>query len=194
MNNKIQEIRATLNRNIFVGERYERNIQNMLTEAYIIIALGIIMTLINLYRKDYVTVLAPAAFIVLGILDIYFVKVRHSRRFSVIATSITVILVFTYCILFVTNGFAFLWTLLIPLSFCYMFGMKEGIVVSSYFQVLYIVAFYTPLRHRLEGHFAPIAMDRFPILFFFNALITIFVMYPVPRSLLCSCSTRQEAC
>ena len=116
MRENIQTIRETLRRSIFVGERYERNLQNMLTESYIILVLGAVMVLINLLKKDYSTALAPFSFFVLGVLDIYFLKVRRSRRFSVAATSITILLVFTYCILFLTNGFAFLWTLLIPLS------------------------------------------------------------------------------
>ncbi len=37
MREKLREMRDTLNRSIFVGERYDRNIQNMLTEAYIIL-------------------------------------------------------------------------------------------------------------------------------------------------------------
>ena len=158
--------------------------QNMLTEAYIIIVLALIMVLINIRKNDYRTMIAPFAFLVLSMLDIYFVKVRRSRRFSVVATSITIIIVFTYCILFVTNGFAFLWTLLIPLSVCYMFGVKEGIILSAYFQALYMIAFYTPVRRTLEGHFSTIILDRFPILFFFNALITCYVMYQYHKSAL----------
>ena len=34
---------TTINRSIFVGERFERNIHNLLTESYIFIALGVSM-------------------------------------------------------------------------------------------------------------------------------------------------------
>jgi hypothetical protein len=86
MGMKIREIRETLNRSIFVGERYKRNVQNMLVESNIIIALGIVMALVNILKKDYITMLSPLSFVVLGVLDIYLLKVRHSRRSSVIAT------------------------------------------------------------------------------------------------------------
>ena len=181
---KIREIRDTLNQSIFVGERYERNTQSMLTESYIVIVLGVVMFLVNAAKKDYITGLSPLAFTVVGALDIYLLKVRNCRRLSVLATDITVILVFTYDILFVSNGFAFLWTLLIPLSVCYMYGVKEGIRMSVYFEALYVVAFYTPIRGYLAGHYSEIVLDRFPILFFFNALITIYVMYQYHRSAL----------
>ena len=184
MKEKISEIRDTLNRSIFVGERYERNIQNMLVESYIVIVLGVLMVLVNILQKDYRTMIAPLAFVILSVLDIYFLKVRNSRRFSVIVTILAIIVIFTYCILFVPNGFAFLWTLLIPLSVCYMYGVKEGIWLSAYFQALYMIAFYTPVRQSLEGHFTPIILDRFPILYFFNALITCYVMYQYHKSAL----------
>ena len=181
---KLRKIRETLNRSIFVGERYERNMQNMLTESYIILVLSVLMVLVNVLKGDYQTAAAPLAFVLLGVLDIYFLKVRRSRRFSVIATTITAIIVFTYCILFVDNGFAYLWTLLLPLSVCYMFGLKEGIFISVYFEVLLIFAFYTSYRQNLTGHFPEIVLDRFPILFFFNSLITVFVMYQYHKSAL----------
>ena len=184
MKEKIREIRDTLNRSIFVGERYERNIQNMLVESYIVIVLGVLMVLVNILQKDYRTMIAPLAFVILSVLDIYFLKVRNSRRFSVIVTILAIIVIFTYCILFVPNGFAFLWTLLIPLSVCYMYGVKEGIWLSAYFQALYMIAFYTPVRQSLESHFTPIILDRFPILYFFNALITCYVMYQYHKSAL----------
>lgn len=184
MKEKIQEICRTLNRSIFVGERYERNIQNMITEGYIILVLGGLMVLVNLVKRDYAALIGPLSFLVLDAIDLYFLKVRRSRRFSVIVTCIGVVIVFTYCVLYVDNGFAFLWTLLIPLSICYIYGLKEGILLSVYFEALYIFAFYTPFRQHLEGHFPPIIFERFPILFFFNALITIFVMYQYHKSAL----------
>ena len=57
-------------------------------------------------------------------------------------------------------------------------------MLEAYFQILFIVAFYTPVRRYLEGYYLPIVMERFPILYFFNALITIFVMYLYHKSAL----------
>lgn len=184
MKEKIQEIRRTLNRSIFVGERYERNMQNMLIEGYFILALAVVMVAVNILKKDYSALYAPLTFGVVDALDIFYLKVRHSRRFSVILTCITVILVFTYCIFYVDNGFAFLWTMLIPLSICYLYGVKEGMLLSIYFLLLYIIAFYTPIRLQLEGHFPDIIFERFPIMFFFNVIITVFIMYQYHKSVL----------
>ena len=182
--NRIREFRDTLNRSIFIGERCERNMQSMLAETYIIIALGVVMSLINAAKKDFLTMLSPLTFIIVGLLGIYFLKVRHSRRAAVLATNIAVILVLSFDVLFVTNGFAFLWTLLVPLSVCYMIGIREGIRMSAYFEALFIVAFYTPVRRYLAGYYPEIVLNRFPILYFFNALITVYVMYQYHKSAL----------
>ena len=184
MKNKIRDIRDTLSRSIFVGERYERNMQNLLKESYIFIVLSVVMILINVMKKDYITALAPLLLLVAGIIDIYFLKRRHSRHFSLFLTNVTTIVVMSYCVLFVRNGFAYLWTLLIPLSVCYLYGVKEGLFLIVYFQILFTVAFYTPVRQHFEGYFSPIVLDRFPVLFFFNALITVFVMYQYHKSAL----------
>ena len=160
---------TTINRSIFVGERFERNIQNLLTESYIFIVLGVVIALLNFAKGEYRIVILSLLFVVAGFVDVY---------------CVASILTLTYCVLVLHNGFAYLWTLLIPLSCCYLYGVREGMCLTAYFQVLFIVAFYTPVRRYLEGYYLPIVMERFPILYFFNALITIFVMYLYHKSAL----------
>ncbi len=168
---------TTINRSIFVGERLERNIQNLLAESYIFIVLGAVIALLNLVNGDYRIVFLAVLFVAAGFVDVYYLKVKRSREFSFVLTCIASVLVLTYSVLVVHNGFAYLWTLLIPLSCCYLYGVREGIGLTAYFQVLFIVAFYTPAGRYLEKYYLPIVMERFPILYFFNALITFFVMY-----------------
>ena len=184
MKNKIQEIRKTLNRSIFVGERLEKNLQDLENVSYFFVVVGVVMGLLNYVKKDYEVAIGLALFVVASIADTYFLKAKRSRHFSLIFTSVICILLLTYCVLGVDNGFAYLWTLMIPLSVCYLYGVKEGMCLTAYFQILFIIVFYTPLRQRLQGHFPAIVMDRFPIFYFFNALITGFVMYLYHKSTL----------
>ena len=175
---------TTINRSIFVGERFERNIQNLLTESYIFIVLGVVIALLNFAKGEYRIVILSLLFVVAGFVDVYYLKMKQSREFSFVLTCVASILTLTYCVLVLHNGFAYLWTLLIPLSCCYLYGVREGMCLTAYFQFLFIVAFYTPVRMYLEGYYLPIVMERFPILYFFNALITIFVMYLYHKSAL----------
>ena len=184
MKKKIQEMRKTLNRSIFVGERLEKNLQDLEHVSYFFVALGVVMLLLNIVKRDYEIAIGLSLFVLASVADTYFLKVKRSRRFSLIFTCVICILLLSYCVLVVDNGFAYLWTLMVPLSVCYLYGVKEGMCLTAYFQILIIIAFYTPIRQRLEGHYSTIVMDRFPIFYFFNALITGFVMYLYHKSTL----------
>ena len=92
--------------------------------------------------------------------------------------------ILTYNVLFVSNGFAFLWTMLVPLAVSYLFGVRPGILVSAYFTLLYIVLFYSPLRSLVEMNYPAIILSRFPILYFFHFVVTTFVMIQYHRSVL----------
>ena len=146
--------------------------------------LGVVIALLNFAKGEYRIVILSLLFVVAGFVDVYYLKMKQSREFSFVLTCVASILTLTYCVLVLHNGFAYLWTLLIPLSCCYLYGVREGMCLTAYFQVLFIVAFYTPVRRYLEGYYLPIVMERFPILYFFNALITIFVMYLYHKSAL----------
>jgi len=174
---KYREVRNTLRRSIFVGDRLERNMRNMMTEAIIVFYLSVIFLIVNLASGDLIMSISPVVFIVLTFVSYFVLKIWKNRTLSMVLTLIAVILVFSFDIVVVPNGFAFLWTLAVPLSVCYMFGIREGIAVTGYFQVLYIATFYTPLRKMVADSYTEIVMNRFPIYYFFFALLTIYVMY-----------------
>lgn len=177
MKEKISEIRQTLDRNIFVGKRLETNLRNMCITAVIIIVMGTILASINLLQKQYLIALSPTVFIIIGFAALISV-IRFGRRdIAVNVTMIAVVVVLTYDFLFAGNGFAYLWTLLVPITVSYMFSVKQGIIVTVYFELLFIITFYTPLRQLVASHYTEIVMSRFPLLFFFHGLLTLFVMY-----------------
>ena len=185
MRMKLKEIRGHLGRSIFVGERYDQNLRSMTVVAAILVVLGIVLTVINLVNwKGWDTVATSAAFAVFGAVALYFVKVARKRIVFVVVMSIAVVGVLTYDVLFVNNQFAFLWTLLVPMAACYLLGIHVGYGLTAYFQLLFTVLFYTPLRQYVAGHYSEILLSRFPLLYFFNGLITVFVMYEYHKSVL----------
>ena len=184
MKERIRGILDVLNTDIFIGDRKEKNLRNMTVMCYIVIAIGVVMFAINIFQGDLLVGLSPLAFIVTGILSHYFVTVKKVRGPSVIMTCIAVIIVFSFDVIVVDNGFAFLWIMLVPLSVCYLLSVKSGILLSVYFELLLIVLFYTPLRTFVEGHYPAIVLQRFPILYFFHALITGFVMYQYQKNVI----------
>lgn len=177
MKKRFENFRRVWNRDTFVGERYENNIRNIGVVNGILILLGVLLVVVNLIKGDYFTAMSPLAFSLLSIATMILLLVFKSRRAACIMSLVNIVVILTYDILIISNGFAFLWTLLVPLSICYLFGLKEGFVLTAYFQLVFLAVFYTPLRQFVEGRYPAIVMERFPLLYLFNAIITFYVMY-----------------
>ena len=184
MKEKLLEIKRTLDTSIFVGERYERNLANIAITAVIVMLMGAVMTTLNILQGRIEIAVYPLIFFVSGALSFIFAYRFRSRKGSILCTMPAVIIVFTLLLIFANNGFAFLWTMLVPLSVCYMFSVKMGIFATIYFQLLFTLLFYTPLRNLVAGHYTRIQMSRFPLLYFFHGLLVIFVMYRYHKSVL----------
>ena len=182
----LRQLRQTwdiLGRDIVVGERYERNLRSIRDMALILMLAGTVMFVMNILSHAYLVSLTSVAIILAGVC-IYRCVVKRNRHAAMLLTVAAVVLVFTYDIFFVTNGFAFLWTMLVPLAISYLFSVKTGIIVSAYFWLVFLLAFWTPLRTLVEANYAPIIMTRFPVLFFFHIVFTGFVMIQYHKSVL----------
>ena len=81
-----------------------------------------------------------------------------------------------YALTGVNEGFAVLWTLVVPVAFCYFVSVRVGLALSYYFFVFLVVLFYTPLRGCVEGIYSSTFMTRFPILYALNLLLTTIAM------------------
>ena len=184
MKDKLRRFFNDVNRDIFVGARLERNLLSLSREALIMVVLGLVMFLVNIVHRDYLVAATPLIFLIAQLVVFWLARIRKNRKAAVAVSFAAIVVVLTVDVLFVSNGFAFLWTMLIPLSACYLLGLKTGIFLMLYFQALFIVLFWTPLRSLVAGHFSEIVMARYPLLYFFNVLITIFVMYDYQCSVL----------
>lgn len=174
----------TIKHNIYYGERYEKNMNAIAIEAIIVFIIGVVMCAINLYFKEYLTSISSFAFVMISPICFYLVKFKKMRTLAIIITMMTIIIVFTFDIFFVTNGFTYLWIMLVPLSVSYLFGIKEGILSTIYFEIVLMIAFYTPIKDLLGENYPPIITNRFPILYFSHGLMTIFVIYQYHKSVL----------
>ena len=178
----IKSIIDTIKNNIYVGERYEKNLHAIAIQAVIVFIIGVIMCVINLHNHEYLTSISSFAFVIASPICFYIVKFRKNRTLAIIITMMTILNVFTFDVFFVTNGFTYLWIMLVPLGVSFLFGIKEGIVATVYFEIIFIIAFYTPIKYSLGENYHTIITDRFPILYFFHGLITIFVTYQYHKS------------
>ena len=184
MREKIAGIKNTLNSSIFVGERLEKNLKNMTNTSVIVMLLGFVMTVVNVVQRQYTVALSPLMIFLAGLASYISASKFKSRTGVIVVTMTVVIIVLTYDVLFVKNGFAYLWTMLVPLSVSYMFSIKMGIFITAYFEILFITAFLGPLRPFVAPRYAEIVMSRFPILFFFHGLLVLYIMYQYHKSVL----------
>ena len=184
MKKKLREIRETLSRSIFVGDRCEKNLRNIVVMAVIVMALGGVLTVLNLAQKQYVMALTCFMLLLSELVSYIAVKRYKNKNVAMAITLLVVVFVLTYDVLFADNGFAFLWTLLVPLAISYMFSIRIGAAITGYFQLLFVILFYTPIRQYMAPRYSEIMMARFPLLFFFYSLVVMFIMYQYHRSVL----------
>lgn len=180
----IRTIWETLDQSIFVGERYEKNLRNLAFASSVLIVIGLVMGFLNVWQMQYLTAMSALVIFISGMVSFIAVRCFRHRDIAVISTIVAVILVLTYDVVFVDNGFAYLWTMLVPLAVCYMLSVKIGFLMTAYFQLLFIVVFYTPIRQFVSPRYSQTVMTRFPLLYFFHGLVVLYVMYQYHKSVL----------
>ena len=174
-----------LNQSIYIGDKYEKNIAAIRWFGLICAAFGTGMSVMNiLQHKGFVT-LTTILYAVGGIFVVVMVRAFHNRRAAVITAVLISALTFSYyAISGVNEGFAILWTMLMPLAICYFVGVKQGILLSFYFEILIVVLFYTPLRSHFIGIYTVTFMNRFPIVYLCGLMITAVSMTQYHESVL----------
>ena len=176
MKTYLKNIWKELGRSIFVGERYIANLRGLAFGGALIVILSVVTGYMNLNKGYYREASTAILGIISGFFALYFTIVKKDRRLTIITATLYFMVNYTYDAFFSTNGFAILWTLLLPLALGYFGNVKSGISLSGYFVVLYFVVFYTPLKHLVEGHYSDTMMQRFPVLYLAEALITAYIM------------------
>lgn len=109
----------------------------------------------------------------------YIVYIRPIRKkFAQRVTSLAIMVVFTiYAIMGYNDEFSVLWSLLVPSVTMLLMGMLEGVVVSAYLELLYLVLFWTPVRHYLKYEYLDSFCIRIPVLFFACFLLALYINY-----------------
>ncbi|MBO4890264.1 MAG: hypothetical protein J5574_04665, partial [Lachnospiraceae bacterium] len=190
---KIREIKRTLDMSISVGQREDNDLRNTVITGVFLIVLGVIISGINVIQGAYDIAIYPSIFIIGGILDLI-LAIKFKSRIAIRAFIIPLATIsLSAMMIYSDNGFAYLWTMLIPITYCYLFSVKVGVIITAYFQIFLIILFYTPVRKLVEANYSEIAMSRYPLLFFFNGLIVVISMYSYHKSVLFEIKHAEEA-
>ena len=162
---------------IYKEDRLERNLSVITWIGLIIAGIGSVMTCINMAQQKgfvtWTTAIAAGA----GLWIAYSAKVLKSRRPAVIAALFICVFLFTYyAVSGVNDGFAILWTMLVPLAISYFGGVIYGVSLSGYYEILFVALFYTPLRNMMGQFYTETFMNRFPVLYLCNFLLNSVAM------------------
>lgn len=176
---------AMLNQSIYIGEKYEKNMAALGWFGLICAVFGTGMSIMNiLQHKGFVT-LTTILYAIGGIFVVVMVRAFKNRSAAVITAVVISAVTFSYyAISGVNEGFAILWTMLMPLAICYFVGVKQGILLSLYFEILIVALFYTPLRSHFTGIYTVTFMNRFPIVYICGLMITAVSMAQYHESVL----------
>ena len=173
-----------LGRNIYEGERFEKNLRGISLVALLMIVVNTITGVLNLRNGYYGIAAASFLLLLAGLLILYFARFRRNRRLAVAIALSSLVLLLTYEIFTVSHGFPIFWTLLVPMTACYLASVKTGLCVSFYFLVLYWVLFFTPLRDTLGRNYPDYIAQRFPLLYLANVILTAYIMTQYHRTTL----------
>lgn len=167
MKERIMEYWRVLRADIYVGERKRQNIRTIQAAALTLVGISMVMSMVNLIQEYYL-MMVSTLLLAVAFGAVYFVCRRpKGRKPAIVVCGLVVVGIFTwYAVKGRNNGFAALWTILVPMLSMAILGVREGIGISLYFQIMYAVIFWTPFRGYLEQYYTDIFMNRFPLLYF----------------------------
>ena len=179
---KLKETWAMLNRSIYRGERLEQNLRALTYVSMVTAALGLLLTVYNIFTGEKIMLLASVNTMLGGLGCWYCAGVLKNREAAAVIPTTFCAIVFTiYTIFGLGQGTAMLWSILMPIGMCYFVSVKYGILLSSYYSLLFLVVFYTPLQARMAQYYSEAFMMRFPLLFLTLTLFTAIAMIQYHR-------------
>ena len=182
---RIREIWEQLSVSIYQGGRLKENLRTIAYMGGIISLISGVMTVMNLWQGRYRVAMMTVVIFLFGIAIIMCASLWKSRRAVHIVTLLLCILPFTdFAVRGVNEGFAILWTLLIPLAVSYFLSVRTGLLLGVYYEILTVVLFYTPLREGMTGLYAEVFMQRYPLLYLCDLLLTAVSMIPYHMQML----------
>lgn len=177
MTARIRELWQSLDRSIYVGDRGSNNLKGMMLCGIVIAFIGLSTTGLNIRTHRGYATYATAAITLTGIAMAYLAGVKQNRKATGVLAGIMCIALFTsFAVYGINDGFAICWIVLVPLAYSYFVKVKWGLILGSYYQLLLIALFYTPARAAMKQYYTDTFMDRFPILFFCDLMLSAVAM------------------
>ena len=178
----LRKLWEMLDRTIYVGERYEANMQALLFASIVTAALGLVLIVVNFATGMNSMMFAAVMTFLAGMGCGYCVRVLKNREIAILIPTIFCAVMFTiYLFTGAGEGTGIIWSLLMPIGMCYFVSVKYGIILSAYHSILFMVVFYSPLKAGISIYYTPAFIQRFPLLFLSLSLFTGMAMMQYHR-------------
>lgn len=182
MFNYFKDVWKELGQPIFVGERLKHNLKVLTGVSIVTFILGIVLIILDIVTKEWSMLVPAIATFLGGASCAYFAGIRKNRKIAASIPTIFCLVAFTvYAIKGMGSGTAIFWTLLMPIGISYFVGVKNDLILSIYYNILFIILFYTPIRNHLSDSYSQAFMKRFPLLFLSLTIFTLIAMVQYHR-------------
>lgn len=149
------------------------------TRMFISIVLGcaaFIMLILNLINQSNAMSVTSVVLVVGFLFSAISAGVVKNANLSAEIMAVLVCFVMSYFAVSGGNeGFAILWTLLVPLFAVSLLGVKTGMIVVAYFAVFTAVLFWSPLEYIVDGKYTDSFTSKYPILFTCDCIVSVFL-------------------
>lgn len=184
MKKNIKQMLKSLHTDIYRGYKRESNINVITIVCAVFSVVMLVFTVINLVQGYYNSMLLSLTSTVLFGASGTICWLKKNREIPEILITIGVGLLCTfYTIRGTSEGFAILWTTLLPIALMYFLNVRFGIYFSIYFEILFIVCFFTPIKEHITGY-SELFMARYPLLYFCIVVIDSIAMIQYHNSTL----------
>lgn len=172
----LEYAKSLLNTKDISEEELEKDLEIKKIVSFVVVFASTVLTVLNLLNEYYFMALSTSVLTISFLICISLSSDRNNIGIINIIMSIVLGVIFTYyAISGQNNGFAILWVLLIPIMSIIVVGIKNGILLSAYFQILLIFLFYSPIRASMPINYNETFKTRYPILYFVSFSLSIYV-------------------
>lgn len=134
----------------------------------------LIMTVMNIVQ-GYYAMAVSTGLMVLGAIIGFVLYIKKQYKITAVLFGIVFGMAMTgFTVTGSNEGFAVLWTLLIPSISMWFWGYKEGLCMSFGYLGLFVLLFYTPLKENMV--YTETFMNRYPVLFTLSILVSNLIM------------------
>ena len=138
---------------------------------------ALVLSAVNIYKKFWLMALTTLLIaLVMFLCSLLARDVKNRKAVSIICT-LCFIFVFTYYAVSGQNdGFAILWTLLVPPIGSLLVGLRAGFLMGLYFELVFIVIFWSAYFPGIKIHYTETFCLRYPLLYCVSFLSSLFLV------------------